>query len=115
MVHCAGGRLDKLFKSTPKNITYKSKTTYNEVIDICGDFLKKELQTRPAKLNSFSKFLDLYQDDLPQPRFLDTELEMWSEQCQMEKTININARISLQEQMSSNKWLIFTGQQKKKH
>ena len=55
----------------------------------------------------------MYQDDLPQPRFLDTELEMWSEQCQMEKTININARISLQEQMSSNKWLIFTGQQKK--
>ena len=28
----------------------------------------------------------MYKDDLPQPRFLDTELEMWAERCQMEKS-----------------------------
>jgi hypothetical protein len=29
----------------------------------------------------------MYKDDLPQPRLLSMELEMWSEQCQMEKDL----------------------------
>ena len=47
--------------------------------------LPKNVITCPNWKKKFSKFLDLYQDDLPQPRFLDTELEMWSERCRMEK------------------------------
>ncbi len=39
----------------------------------------------PDWQTKFSKFLDMYKHDLPQPRFLDTELEMWSQRCQMEK------------------------------
>ena len=47
--------------------------------------LPKSVMTCLDWKKKFSKFLDLYQDDRPQPRFLDTELEMWSERCQMEK------------------------------
>jgi hypothetical protein len=71
------------------------------------DHLKSQIQTRFSenKLNvmdaaygfprnvlmypdwktKFSRFLEMYKDDLPQPRFLNTELEMWIERCQMEK------------------------------
>ena len=31
----------------------------------------------------FSKFLEMYKDDLPEPRHLVMELEMWSEKCKM--------------------------------
>ncbi|CAB4043930.1 Hypothetical predicted protein, partial [Paramuricea clavata] len=47
--------------------------------------LPRNVLTCPDWKTKFSKFLDMYKDDLPQPRFLSTELEMWSEQCQMEK------------------------------
>ena len=40
--------------------------------------LPKGAMTCPDWKKKFSKFLDLYQDDLPHPRFLDTELEMWN-------------------------------------
>ena len=71
------------------------------------DHLKSQIQTRFSQNNlnvmdavyglpqnvlmypdwqtKFSKFLDMYKHDLPQPCFLDTELEMWSQRCQMEK------------------------------
>lgn len=35
----------------------------------------------------FSRFLEIYKHDLPQPRFLDTELEMWSQRCRREKGV----------------------------
>ncbi len=47
--------------------------------------LPKNVLTCPDWKTKFSKFLDIYKDDLPQIRFFATELEMWSEQCQMEK------------------------------
>ena len=60
-----------------------SKTNLDVMNAVYG--LPKNVITCPDWKKKFSKFLDLYQDDLPQPRFLDTELEMWSERCQMEK------------------------------
>jgi hypothetical protein len=47
--------------------------------------LPKNVVANPDWKTKFSKFLELYNDDLPQPRFLDTELEIWSERCEMEK------------------------------
>jgi hypothetical protein len=47
--------------------------------------LPKNVLICPDRKTKFSKFLDMYKDNLPQPRFLDTELEMWAERCQMEK------------------------------
>ena len=47
--------------------------------------LPKNVLICPDWKTKFSKFLNMYKDDLPQPRFLDTELEMWAERCQMEK------------------------------
>lgn len=32
----SGRTIEEYFKSTPKNVIYKSKTTQNEIIDICG-------------------------------------------------------------------------------
>ena len=47
--------------------------------------LPKNVLTYPDWKTKFCEFLEMYKDDLPQPRFLDTELEMWAERCQMEK------------------------------
>ena len=47
--------------------------------------LPKNVMTCPEWKKKFSKFLDLYQDDLPHPRFLDTEVEMWSRRWKVEK------------------------------
>jgi hypothetical protein len=51
---CAGKILEELFKSTSKNMTYKSKTTQNEIIDICGDLITKKItdEIREAKFYS---------------------------------------------------------------
>jgi hypothetical protein len=51
---CAGKTLEELFKSTSKNMTYKSKTTQNEIIDICGDLITKKItdEIREAKFYS---------------------------------------------------------------
>jgi hypothetical protein len=38
-VSCTGQSLEEYFNSTPKNLTYKSKTTQNEIIDICDDLI----------------------------------------------------------------------------
>ena len=40
---CAGKTLEELFKSASKNTTYKSKTTQNEIIDICGNLITKKI------------------------------------------------------------------------
>ena len=45
-------------KSTPKNITYKSKTTQNEIIDICGDLLTKKITNEIRKAKLFSVLAD---------------------------------------------------------
>ena len=46
--------------------------------------LPKNVVTHPNNWNTnFSKFLEMYKDDLPEPRYLATELEMWNETCRM--------------------------------
>ena len=47
----AGRSLEEYFKSTPRNVTYKSKTTQNEIIDICGELITNKLtdEIREAK------------------------------------------------------------------
>jgi hypothetical protein len=49
-----GQSLEEYFESTPKNITYKSKTTQNEIIDICDDLITQKItnEIREAKLFS---------------------------------------------------------------
>ena len=50
----AGRSLEEYFKSTPRNVTYKSKTTQNAIIDICGELITNKLtdETREAKFFS---------------------------------------------------------------
>ena len=56
---CTGKTLEEFFKSTPKNITHKSKTTQNEIIDICGDLLTKKITNEIRK----AKFLSVLADE----------------------------------------------------
>ena len=73
------------------------------------DYLISEIQTRFSNTNlevmdalfgmpmnvvtkddwkpMFSKFLETYKDDLPEPRYLATELEMWSEKCHLAESL----------------------------
>ncbi|XP_028413710.1 52 kDa repressor of the inhibitor of the protein kinase-like [Dendronephthya gigantea] len=55
---CAGKTLEELFKSTPKNMTYKSKTTQNEIIDICGDMITKKLTDEIREARFYSILAD---------------------------------------------------------
>ena len=55
---CAGKTLEEFFGSTPKNITYKSETTQNEIIDICGDLLTKRITNEVRKAKFFSILAD---------------------------------------------------------
>ena len=43
--------------------------------------LPRNVLVYPDWKTKFSSFLKMYKDDLPQSRFIGTELEMWSEQC----------------------------------
>ena len=39
----------------------------------------------PDWQTKFTKFLEMYEHDLPQLHFVNTELEIWSQRCRMEK------------------------------
>ena len=54
---CAGKTVEELFKSTSKNMTYKSKTTQNKIIDICGDLITKKI-TEICKAKFYSILAD---------------------------------------------------------
>ena len=47
--------------------------------------LTRNVVVYPDWQTKFTKFLEMYEHDLPQPRFVTTELEMWSQRCRMEK------------------------------
>ena len=55
---CAGKTVDELFKSTPKNMSYKSKTTQNEIIDICGDLITKKITDEIREARFYSILAD---------------------------------------------------------
>ena len=57
-VTCTGQSLEEYFKSTPKNITYKSKTTQNEIIDICDDLITRKITNEIREANFFSILAD---------------------------------------------------------
>ena len=46
----------------------------------------KAVKSSPDWQAKFSKFLDMYKDDLPESRYLQTELEMWSVRCNLYET-----------------------------
>ena len=94
---------------TPNTPADSPSEYYKRVVTIPFlDHLKSQIQTRFSENNldvmdavyglpqnvliypdwqtRFTKYLEMYRHDLPQPRFLDTELEMWSQRCQMEKS-----------------------------
>ena len=48
-----GKTLEEFFKSTPKNLTYKSNTAQNEIIDICGDIITKKITDEICKARFF--------------------------------------------------------------
>jgi hypothetical protein len=50
--------LEEYFKSTPKNITYKSKTTQNEIIDICDDLITRKITNEIREAKFFSILAD---------------------------------------------------------
>ena len=57
-VICAGQSLEEYFKSTPKNVTYKSKTTQNEIIDICGQLITNKITDEIREAKFFSVLAD---------------------------------------------------------
>ncbi|CAB4018565.1 Hypothetical predicted protein [Paramuricea clavata] len=57
-VTCTGQSLEEYFKSTPKNITYKSKTTQNEIIDICDDLITQKITNEIREAKFFSILAD---------------------------------------------------------
>jgi hypothetical protein len=66
----------------------QSQTRFSETnMDVMNAVygLPRNVLTCPDWKTKFSRFLDMYKDDLLQPCFLSMELEMWSEQCQMDK------------------------------
>ena len=50
--------MEEYFKSTPKNITYKSKTTQKEIIDICDDLITRKITNEIRVANLFSILVD---------------------------------------------------------
>ena len=57
-----------------------------DVMDAVYGMLTNVLNN-PEWKTRFSKFLEIYKDDLPVPYFLSTELEMWSEKCRLPDVI----------------------------
>ena len=55
---CAGKTVEELFKSTPKNMSYKSKTTQNEIIDICSDLITKKITDEIREARFYSILAD---------------------------------------------------------
>lgn len=55
---CAGHTLEEFFGTTPTNATYKSKTTQNEIIDICGDLIAKKITDEIREAKFFSILAD---------------------------------------------------------
>ena len=54
----AGRSLEEYFKSNPRNVTYKSKTTQNEIIDICGELITNKLTDEIREAKFFSVLAD---------------------------------------------------------
>ena len=55
---CAGKTVEELFKSAPKNMSYKSKTTQNEIIDICSDLITKKITDEILEARFYSILAD---------------------------------------------------------
>jgi hypothetical protein len=49
--------------------------------------LPRNVVTKKDWKTHFTRFLETYKDDLPNPRFLETELESWSETCLRNKDV----------------------------
>ncbi|CAB3981914.1 Hypothetical predicted protein [Paramuricea clavata] len=52
--YAQGRTLEEFFKSTSKNLTYKSKTIQNEIIDICGNLNTKKITDEICKARGLS-------------------------------------------------------------
>ena len=55
-VECGDVILEEHFQTCPKNATYLSKTVQNELIEICGDYLRKQI-IREVKVAKFFSIL----------------------------------------------------------
>ena len=55
-VECGDVILEEHFQTCPKNATYRSKTVQNELIEICGDYLREQI-IREVKLAKFFSIL----------------------------------------------------------
>ena len=55
---CANTSNDELHKMVPKNATYKSKTTQNQLIDICGEMLTEKIVAEIKEAKFFSILAD---------------------------------------------------------
>ena len=55
-VECGDVILEEHFQTCPKNATYRSKTVQNELIEICGDYLREQI-IREVKVAKFFSIL----------------------------------------------------------
>ena len=55
---CANISLDDYLNSAPKNATHRSKTTQNELIDICGELLTSKIVSEVKAAKFFSILAD---------------------------------------------------------
>ncbi|XP_046862828.1 52 kDa repressor of the inhibitor of the protein kinase-like [Xenia sp. Carnegie-2017] len=73
--------LDHLISEIKKRFSERNLN----ILDATYGMPKNVLSNPEGWKERFSQFLNKYKDDLPQPRLLPTELEMWFEKCRLSK------------------------------